>query len=140
MLQGFKQFILKGNVVDLAVGIVIGSTFSAVVSAFTKDVLNPFISLIFGQPNFSYISFTINRTVFTVGDFLNTFVAFLITASVIYFFVVLPMNKFVEITQLTPTTRAISTKKCPFCFSEISVKATRCAFCTSELDEHSKKK
>ncbi|MGH7203715.1 MAG: large conductance mechanosensitive channel protein MscL [Candidatus Levyibacteriota bacterium] len=128
MVKGFRQFILKGNVVDLAVGIVIGASFSAVVSALVKDLITPFIAAIGGQHDFSSIYVTINHSKFMVGEFLNALIAFLVNAAVIYFFVVTPMNR------LTSTLRKPvdpSTKKCPECLSIIPLNATRCAFCTS---------
>ncbi|MBP9817242.1 large conductance mechanosensitive channel protein MscL [Candidatus Shapirobacteria bacterium] len=128
MLKGFKQFILKGNVVDLAVGVVIGASFSAVVTALVKDLITPLIAALGGRPDFSTIFFTINNSKFMVGDFINTLIAFLINASVIYFFVVLPINK---LTSFTKKPSDPTTKKCSECLSTIPVKAHRCAFCTS---------
>lgn len=135
MLQGFKQFILKGNVVDLAVGIIIGASFSAVVNSLVKDVITPFIGLIGGQPNFSAITFSIHNNKFFVGDFINMFLAFFINALVIYFFIVLPMNKFITAIQRKTTTDDPTTKKCPECLSVIPFKARRCGFCTSILEK-----
>jgi large conductance mechanosensitive channel len=132
MFQGFKQFILKGNVVDLAVGVVIGVSFGAVVTALVKDVITPFIGALGGMPDFSKVTFTINHSVFMIGDFINAVLSFLINATVIYFFVVYPMNKLIAATKknkpVDPTTR-----KCPECTSVISVEAKRCPFCTSVL-------
>lgn len=132
MLQGFKQFILKGNVVDLAVGVVIGVAFGAIVNAFVKDLITPLIGAIGGQPNFSGLTFTINNSKFLIGDFINSVISFLIIAAVVYFFVVLPMNKLVTLTKkekpIDPTT-----KKCPECLSVIPLEAKRCAFCTAVL-------
>jgi large conductance mechanosensitive channel len=132
MLKGFKEFILKGNVVDLAVGIVIGVAFGGVVSALVKDLITPLIAAIGGNPDFSSIYFTINHSKFMVGDFMNALLSFLINAAVIYFLVVLPMNK---LTALTKKEKPVSptTKKCPQCLSVIPVDAKRCAFCTSVL-------
>lgn len=132
MLQGFKQFILKGNVVDLAVGVVIGVAFGSVVTALVEDIITPIIGAIGGTPDFSGISFTINNSKFLIGDFLNALISFLIVSSVIYFFVVLPMNKLLAATRkekpVDPTT-----KKCPECLSVIPLDAKRCAFCTAPL-------
>jgi large conductance mechanosensitive channel len=139
MLRGFKEFILKGNVVDLAVGIVIGSAFSALVSSFTKDLLTPLIGAVYGQESLVNLYFTLHNSRFNYGDFINALIAFLLTAMVLYFLVVLPTNKFMEITRLRSTTRSASTKKCPFCFMEIPVQATKCPECTSELDKNKKK-
>jgi large conductance mechanosensitive channel len=132
MLQGFKQFILKGNVVDLAVGIVIGVSFGNVVNALVKDLITPFIAAIGGKPDFSYLYFTVNNSRFMIGDFINSLITFLINATVMYFLVVVPTNKLTAITKkqkpVDPTT-----KRCPECLSEIPIAAKRCAFCTSVL-------
>ena len=133
MLKGFKQFILKGNVVDLAVGIVMGVAFQTVVAALVKDLIAPLIAAIGGTPDFSDLSFTINNSRFMIGDFLNAVIAFLINAGVIYFFVVAPMNKLIAVTKkgkpIDPTT-----KKCSECLSVIPLGAKRCPFCTSVLN------
>lgn len=132
MLQGFKQFILKGNVVDLAVGVVIGLAFGGLVSALVKDLITPLIGAFGGTPDFSSLSFTVNQSKFLIGDFLNALISFLINAAVIYFLVILPMNKLIAATKkekpIDPTT-----KKCPQCLSLIPLAAKRCAFCTSKL-------
>ncbi|MDO8265809.1 MAG: large conductance mechanosensitive channel protein MscL [Candidatus Saccharibacteria bacterium] len=134
MIQGFKQFILKGNVVDLAVGVVVGVAFNSVVTALVKDLITPMIGAIGGQPDFSVINFTINNSRFLVGDFINALFSFLIIATVIYFLVVLPMNK---LSSLTTKQKSVdpTTKKCPECLSIIPLDAKRCAFCTSGLVE-----
>ena len=132
MLKGFKQFILRGNVVDLAVGVVIGASFGTVVNSLVKDLLTPFISAIFKAPDFSGLSFTINGSSFMYGNFLNSIIAFLLVAIAVYFFVVTPINTLISKTRkekpLDPTT-----KKCTECLSEIPIEAKRCAFCTSQL-------
>lgn len=132
MLQGFKQFILKGNVVDLAVGVVVGVSFGAVVNALVKDIITPIIGVFGGTPDFSSLVFTINNSNFLVGDFINALLSFVIISAVIYFFVVLPMNKLISLTKkqkpVDPTT-----KKCPECLSLIPLEAKRCAFCTAVL-------
>src|SRR5205085_7841528 len=92
MLKGFKQFILRGNVIDMAVGVVIGAAFATVVSAFTKDLLTPLIAAIVGKPDFSYLGFTIRNTHFPVGDFINAAISFLLVAAAVYYFVVTPVN------------------------------------------------
>lgn len=130
MLQGFKQFILKGNVVDLAVGIVVGVSFGNVVTALVKDLITPFVAAIGGKPDFSSIFFTINNSKFMIGDFLNALISFLINATVMYFFVVLPMNKLVSMTRKQKPVDP-ATKKCSECLSLIPIEAKRCAFCTS---------
>lgn len=132
MFQGFKQFILKGNVVDLAVGVVIGVAFGSVVTALVKDIITPIIGVFGGTPDFSSFSITINHSKFLVGDFINALLSFVIISAVIYFFVVLPMNKLMAALKkekpVDPTT-----KKCPECLSIIPLDAKRCAFCTSIL-------
>jgi large conductance mechanosensitive channel len=130
-IQGFKQFILKGNAVDLAVGIIIGASFSAVVTALVKDLITPFIAAIGGEPNFASLYFTINNSKFMIGDFINVFISFLINAAVIYFFVVVPMNKLLAAVQKNKKPLDPSTKKCTECLSEIPLNARRCSFCTS---------
>lgn len=132
MLQGFKQFILKGNVVDLAVGVVIGGAFGTVVNSLVKDVITPVIAAIGGQPDFSQWAITINGSQLMVGNFLNAVIAFLIMATVIYFLVVVPMNRLIEVTRNKKPIDP-STKKCPECLSEIPLAATRCAFCSVAL-------
>jgi large conductance mechanosensitive channel len=133
MLSGFKQFILRGSVVDLAVGVVIGAAFGAVVSAFTKDLLTPLIAAIFGKPDFSAISFTIGSTVFPVGDFINVLVSFLLIAVAVYFFVVTPVNALVTRMRKAPAPADPTTKKCPECLSEIPLDARRCSHCTQPV-------
>ena len=133
MLSGFKQFILRGNVVDLAVGVVIGAAFGSVVTAFTKDLLTPLIAAIVGKPDFSSISFTINGTPFPVGDFINALVSFLLVATAVYFFVVTPINALIARMRKAPVPADPTTKKCPECLSEIPIDARRCGFCTQPL-------
>jgi large conductance mechanosensitive channel len=131
-MKGFKEFILKGNVVDMAVGIVIGVAFGGVVTALVKDLITPLIAAIGGTPNFSSIYFTVNNSKFMIGDFVNALISFLINAAVIYFFVVLPVNKLTALTKKgQPVTS--TTKKCPQCLSVVPLEAKRCAFCTSVL-------
>jgi large conductance mechanosensitive channel len=133
MLSGFKQFILRGNVVDLAVGVVIGAAFGAVVTAFTKDLLTPLIAAIVGKPDFSAISFTIGSTVFPFGDFINALVSFLLIAAAVYFFVVTPVNALVARMRKAPAPADPTTKKCPECLSEIPLDARRCSHCTQPV-------
>jgi large conductance mechanosensitive channel len=132
MAGGFKQFLLRGNVVDLAVGVVIGAAFGGVVTAFTKDLLTPIIAAVAAKPDFSAIQFTINGSKFPVGDFVNAIVSFLIVATAVYYFVVLPVNALVSRARKEPPADP-TTKKCPECMSEIPIGAKRCAFCTSQL-------
>jgi len=132
MLKGFKQFILRGNVVDLAVGVVIGASFSSIVNALVKDLLTPFISAIIKAPDFSGLFFTINSSKFLYGDFLNALISFLLVAAAIYFFVVTPINILVSRSKKEAPADPAS-KKCPECLSEIPAEATRCAHCTAKL-------
>ena len=131
MLKGFKDFILRGNVIDLAVAVVIGAAFGAVVKAFVDGLLMPLVAAIFGQPDFSSLTFTIGKGVFTYGVFLNALVTFLLVAAAIYFVVVMPLNTLAErrARGADPTT-----KECPECLSEIPHKARKCAHCGS--DQH----
>ena len=130
--KDFRDFILRGNVVDLAVGIIIGAAFGAVVTAFVKDLVTPLIAAIGGQPDFSTIGFTINKSRFLVGDFINAFIAFLIIALVVFFFVVRPVNALMN-RRKTETPVDPMTRECPYCMSSIPIRATRCAFCTQEV-------
>ena len=132
MAGGFKQFLLRGNVVDLAVGVVIGAAFGGVVTAFTKDLLTPLIAAVAGKPDFSAIQFTINGSKFPVGDFVNAVVSFLIIATAVYYMVVLPVNALVSRARREPPADP-TTKKCPECLSEVAIGAKKCAFCTSQL-------
>jgi len=133
MLSGFKQFILRGNVIDMAVGVVIGAAFGGVVTAFTKDLLTPLIAALVGKPDFSSISPTIGTTVFPLGDFINTVVSFLLIAAAVYFFVVTPINALVSRMRKAPAPADPTTKKCPECLSEIPIDAKRCAHCAQPL-------
>ncbi len=132
MLKGFKQFVLRGNVIDLAVGVVVGAAFGTVVTALVKDILTPFIAAIFKAPDFSGLVFTINGSKFLYGDFINALISFLIVSFAVYFFVVLPINALVNRSKrgapVDPTT-----KKCPECLSEIPIDAKRCAHCTTRI-------
>lgn len=131
-MKGFKQFILRGNVVDLAVGVVIGAAFSAVVSALVANILTPLIGAIVKAPDFSSLMFTINGSKFMYGNFLNALISFIIVAAAVYFFVVTPINALISRTKkeapLDP-----ETKKCPECLSEIPIEARKCAHCTSVI-------
>ena len=129
-MKGFKAFLLRGNVIDLAVAVVIGVAFAAVVAAFVKDLVTPLIAAIGGQPDFGGLYFTINRSKFLYGDFFNSIISFLIIAAVIYFLVVVPYTALVARSRKEPPPDP-TTKKCPECLSEIPKDARRCAFCTS---------
>jgi large conductance mechanosensitive channel len=128
----FKQFLLRGNVVDLAVGIVIGAAFAAVVQAAVTDLLTPLVAAIFGQRDFNALTFTVNRSTFRYGHFLNVLIAFVTIALVVFFFVVKPINRLMELSRRRESPDP-STRKCPECLSEIPIEARRCAFCTSEV-------
>ncbi len=129
-MKGFKAFLLRGNVVDLAVAVVIGVAFGAVVTAFVKDLVTPLIAALGGKPDFAALYFTVNNSKFLYGEFFNAIIAFLVIAAVIYFFVVMPINALVERSRKEPPADP-TTKKCTECLSEIPIGARRCAFCTS---------
>jgi large conductance mechanosensitive channel len=133
ILKGFKDFLMRGNVVDLAVAVVIGGAFGAVVTALVKDLITPLIAAVFGKPDFSAIVFQVNNSQFLLGDFANAVVAFLMVATAIYFFVVLPVNAVTARIKRGEAPPDPTTKKCPECLSEIPLAARRCAFCTSVL-------
>jgi large conductance mechanosensitive channel len=127
MFKGFRDFILRGNVLDLAVGVIIGVAFGAVVTSLSSDVLTPIIGMIFGQPNFSAIMLGPVK----IGNLINAIVSFLITAFTIYFLVVVPVNALNQ--RLAPKAPPAPTRTCPECLSSVPAGARRCAFCTSEL-------
>ena len=133
MLDGFKKFILRGNVVDMAVGVVIGAAFGGVVTALTKDLLTPMIAAVVGKPDFSAISFKVGDTLFPIGDFINAAVSFLLIAAAVYFFVVTPVNALVARMRKDPAPADPTTKKCPECLSEIPIDAKRCAHCAQPV-------
>lgn len=129
MLKGFKQFVLRGNVVDLAVGVVIGAAFGTVVTALVKDLITPFIGAIAKTQNFSNLAFSLNGSKFMYGDFINAMISFVLVAASVYFFVVTPMNMLISRMHKEPPADP-TTKKCPECLSEIPLEAKRCSFCT----------
>jgi large conductance mechanosensitive channel len=133
MLKGFRDFILRGNVVDLAVAVVIGAAFGAIVTALVGDIITPLIAAIVQKPDFSYLVLTINGGKIKYGDFLNALISFLLIASSVYFFCVLPvnalLNKFKKPVPATPPT----TKPCPECLSDIPMAAKRCSHCTQPV-------
>src|SRR5579862_2415833 len=133
MLDGFKKFVLRGNVVDMAVGVVIGAAFGGVVTALTKDLLTPLIAALVGKPDFSSIKFTIHGSEFPVGDFINAAISFLLIAAAVYFFVVTPINALVARMRKAPAPADPTTKKCPECLSEIPIEARRCAHCAQPV-------
>ena len=132
MLKDFREFILRGSLVDLAVAVVIGTAFAAVIAAFVADIITPLIAAIGGQPDFGALSFTINGSRFAYGAFLNALLTFLIVAAVIFFFVIRPVNHLME-RRRTTTDVDSTTRPCPECLSQIPVGASRCAFCTAEV-------
>ncbi|MBY0376636.1 large conductance mechanosensitive channel protein MscL [Patescibacteria group bacterium] len=132
MLKGFKQFILRGNVVDLAVGVVVGAAFGTVVTALVKDLITPLIGALAKVPDFSGMVFTINGSKFMYGDFINALISFLLIATAVYFFVVVPINALIARSKKEPPADP-TTKKCAECKSEIAIDARRCAFCTSQV-------
>ena len=127
-MRGFRTFLLRGNVVDLAVGFVIGVAFGAVVTALVKDLVTPLIAAVFGKPDFGALTFTINNSKFLYGDFINAVVAFVLVAAVIYYLVVVPYTALVSRARKEPPADP-TTKKCPECLSAIPIQAKRCAFC-----------
>lgn len=129
LLQDFKKFLLRGNVVDLAVAVVVGAAFGAVVTALVRDLLTPIIALIFGKQDFSALQFTINGSTFRYGDFINYLIAFVSIAAAVFFFVIVPMNRL----QARRTQEDPDTKECPECTTAIPIGAKRCPHCTSEL-------
>jgi large conductance mechanosensitive channel len=132
MLKGFRDFILRGNVVDLAIAVVIGAAFTAIVTSFTENLLTPLIAAIGGEPDFSELIFKINSSEFRYGAFINSVISFLIVAAVVYFLVVTPMNKVMERFKVEEPV-AKPTRDCPECESSIPTTANRCAFCTAEV-------
>lgn len=139
MFKGFRDFLLRGNVVDLAVAVVIGAAFSQIVTALSKDIITPSIGIIGGTPDFSSFKYNINGSELLVGDFINAIISFLITASIIYFFIVVPMNRITARINRGKTDDPTE-KACPECLSLIPLKATRCKFCTSPIKIEKEKK
>jgi large conductance mechanosensitive channel len=132
MIKGFRDFILRGNVVDLAVAVVIGAAFGAVITSFVANIITPLIAAVFGQPDFSALTITINGSRFLYGTFINSVVSFLLIALAVYFVIVVPMNKMAELRARGKAPEDPSTKQCPECLSEIPAGARKCAFCASE--------
>ena len=128
----FKQFLLRGNLVELAVAIVIGVAFGDVVKALVSDFITPLIAAIFGKPDFNALSFTINGSKFAYGHFFNQLLSFVIIAAVIFFLVIKPVNYLIARSRGEPPPDP-TTRNCPFCISVIPIQATRCSFCTSEV-------
>jgi large conductance mechanosensitive channel len=128
IVKGFQKFLLRGNILELAVAVVVGAAFTAVVQALTRDIITPILGVFGGTPDFAGWSFSINSSQFLIGEFINSIIAFVLTAAVLYFLVVVPMNRILP--------RPVTTKDCPFCLSKVPLKATRCAFCTADLAAH----
>jgi len=132
MVNEFKTFLLRGNVVDLAVAVVVGTAFGAVVTALVEDFVTPIIAAVGGQPDFSALDFTINDSTFRYGHFLNSVISFVVIAAAIFFFVVVPINALTKRARQEPPADP-TTRKCPECLSEIPLEARRCAYCTAVL-------
>jgi large conductance mechanosensitive channel len=132
VLDGFKKFVLRGNVIDLAVGIIIGAAFTAVVNSLVRDIITPIFGVFGGLPDFSAWSFTVNGSQFNIGSFINAVLSFLIMAGVLYWLVITPINRLMDLRKVeeAPETK---TRECPECLSKIPTKARRCPFCTSIL-------
>jgi large conductance mechanosensitive channel len=134
MFSDFKKFVLRGNVVDLAVAVVVGVAFTAMVTAFVADIVTPLIAAIFGKPNFSNLSFSLHHSTFKYGSFVNAVVSFAIVATVVFFAVVVPLTALMRRLNVLPKEEVKpETRACPQCLSDIPVAAHRCAFCTSEV-------
>ena len=131
-MKDFREFLLRGNLVDMAIGIVIGIAFAAVVTALVADLVTPLIAAIGGKPDFSSLSFTINKSHFLYGAFINAVLTFVIIAAVIFFLVVKPVNALMARRKTEPPIDA-TTRDCPYCLSQIPIGASRCAFCTQEV-------
>jgi large conductance mechanosensitive channel len=136
-MKGFRQFILRGNVLDLAVAVVMGGAFGAVVTALVKDFLTPLIAALIGKPDFSAIAFEINGSKFMIGDLINSVLSFVLIGGAVYFFVVLPVNALMARLKRGDVPPDPTTKKCPECLSDVPIGARRCAFCTSVLQQTS---
>ncbi len=132
-MKGFRQFIFRGNVLDLAVAVVLGAAFAAVVTALVKDLITPLIAAVAGSPDFSSIAVTVNGSKLLIGDFLNAVIAFVLMAMAVYFFIVLPVNSLTARMNRGEAPPDPTTKKCPECLSDVPIAARRCAFCTSAL-------
>lgn len=136
MLKGFREFLFRGNVVDLAVAVVIGGAFGGVVTALVKSLLTPLIAAIVGKPDFSALTFTVNNSKFLYGEFINAVIAFLLVGAAIYFFVIVPMNAVMSRMKKPAAPAEPTTRHCPECLSEIPLAARRCAHCTAVVGAH----
>ena len=133
MFKGFREFVLRGNVVDMAVGVVIGAAFGTIVTAFVKDLLTPLIAAVVGKPDFSGYVFEANGSKFLYGDFVNSVISFLLIAAAVYYFVVLPVNALMARIHKNEPPAAPDKKQCPECLSDIPTGARKCAYCTSAV-------
>ncbi len=133
MLNGFKKFILRGNVVDMAVGVVIGAAFAGVVTGLTKAFITPLIAVIVGKQDYLSLKFTVHGTDFLIGEFINATISFILISAVVYFLVVLPVNALVARMNRGDKPPDPTTKKCPECLSEIPIEARRCSHCTQPV-------
>ena len=130
MLKGFRDFVFRGNVIDLAVAVIIGAAFLAIVKSLVSDIINPLIAAVAGKPDFSYLTFTVHGGVIKYGLFLNEVISFLLVAAAVYFLVVVPAN---HIMSRVARAAAPTTKPCPQCLSDVPLAATRCAHCTQQI-------
>ena len=126
-MKGFRTFLMRGNLIDLAVAVVIGTAFTAVVTAIVQDLITPLIAAVGGKPNFGSLTFTVNHSTFAYGAFINALLTFVIVAAVVYYFVVAPVA---QVTARVQRHKAATTRDCPECLSSIPAAATRCSFCT----------
>ncbi len=129
-MGGFRKFLFRGNLIDLAVAVVVGVAFNAVVQALIKDLITPLIAAVGGKPNFSALVFTVHKSTFDYGDFINSLLSFMIIAAVVYYIIVSPAAR---VTSLATRNKAATERDCPECLSSIPVGATRCMYCTSEV-------
>jgi len=129
-VKGFRDFIARGNLIDLAIAVVIGTAFTTVVTAIVADLITPLIAAIAGKPNFAALKFTVNHSTFLYGSFINAALTFLIVAAVVYFVIVAPMAKLTA--RMRKDVKA-TTKNCPYCLSTIPIAASRCMYCTSAV-------
>ncbi|MER7502242.1 large conductance mechanosensitive channel protein MscL [Nonomuraea pusilla] len=137
-MGGFKKFLLRGNIVDLAVAVIVGATFSGLVQALVADLITPLIGAVTGgrKPHFADYSFTVNGSQFRYGDFVNHLISFLVIAAIVYWLVIVPVQRLIH---LFEHDRAAATRQCPECLSEIPAEARRCAHCTARLVPESEK-
>jgi large conductance mechanosensitive channel len=131
-MSGFRKFLLRGNVIDLAVAVVIGAAFTSIINALVKDIVTPIIGIFGGLPDFSSWSFTINNSKFMIGDFINALISFVVIAFIVYFVIVLPAEALMEKTKGEPPAPE-TVRDCPYCLSKIPKAAKKCSFCTADV-------